>query len=119
MRDANCHDHVGVGQGASVSVRVYESVVGVCIWLDSVRAFVVAVILKCSTFLMVISECSISGVIFPLTPFFCSLYWHWDPLSSLESTSVSIQVLKQADCNMCRFGKFPLVFSSVKMAVID
>ena len=38
MRDANCHDHVGVGQGASVSVRVYESVVGVCIWLDSVRA---------------------------------------------------------------------------------
>ena len=27
-----------VGQGASVSVRVYESVVGVCIWLDSVRA---------------------------------------------------------------------------------
>ena len=38
MRDANCHDHVGVGQGASVSVRVYESVVGVCIWLDSVHA---------------------------------------------------------------------------------
>ena len=38
MRDANCHDHVGVGQGASVPVRVYESIVGVCIWLDSVRA---------------------------------------------------------------------------------
>ena len=29
MRDANCHDHVGVGQGASVSVRVCESVAGV------------------------------------------------------------------------------------------
>ena len=36
MRDANCHDHVGVGQGASVSVRVYQSVVGGCTWLDSV-----------------------------------------------------------------------------------
>ena len=50
------------------------------------------------------------SVIFPLTSLLSSLYWPWDPLSSLESTPVSIQVPKQVDCNMCRFSKL-LLFS--------
>ena len=49
-----------------------------------------------------------------------SLYWPWDPLSSLESAPVSISVPKQVDCNMCRFSKLLLFsFFSVRMAVID
>ena len=50
------------------------------------------------------------SVIFPLTSLLSSLYWPWDPLSSLESTPVSIKVPKQVDCNMCRFSKL-LLFS--------
>ena len=73
-------------------------------------ALVVAVILKCSTFLAVISEYSAVSVIFPLTSLLSSLYWPWDPLSSLESTPVSIWVPKRVDCNMCRFSKL-LLFS--------
>ena len=73
-------------------------------------ALVVAVILKCSTFVAVISEYSTVSVIFPLASLLSSLYWPWDPLSSLESTPVSIQVPKQVDCNMCRFSKL-LLFS--------
>ena len=53
-------------------------------------ALVVAVILKCSTFVAVISEYSTVGVVFPLASLLSSLYWPWDPLSSLESTPVSI-----------------------------
>ena len=53
-------------------------------------ALVVAIILKCSTFLAVISENSTVSVIFPLTSLLSSLYWPWDPLSSSESTPVSI-----------------------------
>ena len=53
-------------------------------------ALVVAVILKCSTFVAVISEYSTVSVIFPLASLLSSLYWPWDPLSSLESTPVSI-----------------------------
>ena len=49
-------------------------------------ALVVAVILKCSTILAVISEYSTVSVVFPLTSLLSSLYWPWDPLSSLEST---------------------------------
>ena len=45
-----------------------------------------------------------SASYFPLTSL-CSLYWPWYPLSSLESTPVSILVPKQVDCNMCRFCK--------------
>ena len=69
-------------------------------------ALVVAVILKYSTILAVISEYSSVSVIFPLASLdlLSSLYWPWDPLSSLESTPVSILVPKQ-DCNMCRFSK--------------
>ena len=73
-------------------------------------ALAVAVILKCSTFVAVISEYSTVSVIFPLASLLSSLYWPWDPLSSLESTPVSIQVPKQVDCNMCRFSKL-LLFS--------
>ena len=73
-------------------------------------ALFVAVILKCSTFLVVISEYSTVSVIFPLTSLLSSLYWPWDPLSSLESTPASILVPKQVDCNMCRFSKL-LLFS--------
>ena len=73
-------------------------------------AFVVAVILKCSTFLAVISEYSTVSVIFPLTSLLSSLYWPLDPLSSLESTPVLISVLEQVYCNMCRFSKL-LLFS--------
>ena len=73
-------------------------------------ALVVAVILKCSTFVAVISEYSTVRVIFPLASLLSSLYWPWDPLSSLESTPVSILVPKQVDCNMCRFIKL-LLFS--------
>ena len=50
------------------------------------------------------------SVVFPLASLLSSLYWPWDPLSSLESTPVSIYVLKQVDCNMCRFSKL-LLFS--------
>ena len=66
-------------------------------------------------------EYSTGSVIFPLTSFLSSLYWPWDPLSSLESTPVSIEVPKQVDCYMCRFSKRLLFsfFSSVRMAVID
>ena len=59
-------------------------------------ALVVAVILKCSTFLAVISSIRQSAsfslllLFFPLTSLLSSLYWPWDPLSSLESTPVSI-----------------------------
>ena len=35
-------------------------------------------------------EYSTVSVIFPLTSLLSSLYWPWDPLSSLESTPVSI-----------------------------
>ena len=73
-------------------------------------ALAVAVILKCSTFVAVISEYSTVSVIFPLASLLSSLYWPWDPLSSLESTPVSIWVPKQVDCNMCRFCKL-LLFS--------
>ena len=45
-----------------------------------------------------------------LSDLLSSLYWPWDPLSSVESTPVSIYVPKQVDCNMCRFSK-PLLFS--------
>ena len=45
-------------------------------------ALVVAAILKCSTFLAVVSEYSTVSVIFPLTPLLCFLYWPWDSLSS-------------------------------------
>ena len=78
-------------------------------------ALVVAVILKCSTFLAVISSIRQSGlfslllVFFPLASLLSSLYWPWDPLSSLESTPVSILVPKQVDCNMCRFSKLLLL----------
>ena len=51
-----------------------------------------------------------SAVIFPLSSLLSSLYWSWDPLSSLESTPVSILVPKQVDCNMCRFSKLLLFF---------
>ena len=67
-----------------------------CLYSSSVRAgmtqcaLVVAVILKCSTFLAVISEYSAVSVLFPLTSLLSSLYWPWDPLSSLKSTPVSI-----------------------------
>ena len=71
-------------------------------------ALVVAVILKCLTFLAVISENSTVSFIFPLTSLLSSLYWPWDPLSSLESTLVSILVPKQVDCIMCRFSKLLL-----------
>ena len=71
---------------------------------------VVAVILKCSTFLEVISEYSAVSVILPLSSLLSSLYWSWDPPSSLGSTSVPIEVPKQVDCNMCRFSKL-LLFS--------
>ena len=50
------------------------------------------------------------SVIFPLASLLSSLYWPWDPLSSLESTPVSISVPKQVDCDMCRFSKL-LLFS--------
>ena len=73
-------------------------------------ALVVAVILKCSTFSSVISEYLTVSVIFPLSSLHSSLYWPWDPLSSFESTPVSIQVPKQVDCNMCRFSEL-LLFS--------
>ena len=59
-------------------------------------ALVVAVILKCSTFLAVISSIRQSALFsllllfFPLASLLSSLYWPWDPLSSLESTPVSI-----------------------------
>ena len=56
---------------------------------------------------------------FPPTALLYSLYWPWDPLSSSESTPVSILVPKQVDCNMCRISKRLLFFSSVRMAVID
>ena len=46
---------------------------------------------------------------FPSSFFLSSLYWPWDPLSSLESTPVSIYVPKQVDCNMCRFSKLLLL----------
>ena len=36
----------------------------------------------------------------PIHPLLCYLHWPWDPLSSLESTPVSIQVHKQVDCDM-------------------
>ena len=45
--------------------------------------------------------------------------WPWHPLSSFESTPVSILVLKQVDWNMCRFSKLPFFFSSDMMTVID
>ena len=67
-----------------------------CLYSSCVRAgmtqfaLVVAVILKCSTFVAVISEYSTVSVIFPLASLLSSLYWPWDPLSSLESTPVSI-----------------------------
>ena len=83
-----------------------------CLYSSSVRAgmtqcaLVMAVILKCSTFLEYLAV----SVIFPLTSLLSSLYWPWDPLSSLESTPVSIYVPKQVDCNMCRFSKL-LLFS--------
>ena len=73
-------------------------------------ALVVAVILRCSTFLAVISEYSTVSVIFPLASLLSSLYWPLDPLSSLESTPVSIKVPKQVDSNMCRFSNL-LLFS--------
>ena len=53
-------------------------------------ALAVAVIVKCSTFVAVISEYSTVSVIFPLASLLSCLYWPWDPLSSLESTPVSI-----------------------------
>ena len=53
-------------------------------------ALAVAVILKCSTFVAVISEYSTVSVISPLASLLSSLYWPWDPRSSLESTPVSI-----------------------------
>ena len=87
-----------------------------CLYSSCVRAgmtqcaLVVAVILKCAAFLAVLSEYSAVSVIFPLTSLLSSLSWPWDPLSSLESTPVSIQVPKQVDCNMCRFSKL-LLFS--------
>ena len=77
---------------------------------DLVCAHTVVVILKCSTFLAFISENLTVGVIFLLTTLFCSLYWPWYPLSSLESTPILIQVPKQVDCNMCRFSKLLLFF---------
>ena len=73
-------------------------------------ALVVAVILKCSPFFAVISECSTASAIFLLTSLLCSLYWPWDPLPSLGSTPVSIVVTKQVDCNKCRFSKLFLIF---------
>ena len=44
-----------------------------------------------------------------LSDLLSSLYWPWDPLSSLDSTHVSIYVPKQVDCNMCRFSKLLLL----------
>ena len=62
-----------------------------CVRADMTQcALVMTVILKCSTFLAVISEYSTVSVIFPLTSLLSSLYWPEDPLSSLESTPVSI-----------------------------
>ena len=70
----------------------------------------VAVILKRSTFFAGISECSAVSVISPLTPLLC-LYSLWDPLSSLDSTPVSIQIPNQLDCNMCRMSNCFSFFS--------
>ena len=78
-----------------VSVRAWRDVF-FCLYSSCVRAgmtqcaLVVAVILKCPTFLAVISEYSGVSVIFPLTSLFSPLYWPWEQLSSLESTPVSI-----------------------------
>ena len=88
MRDANCHDHVGVGQGASVSVRVCESVAGVFMWLSAHLSR--GGYFEMFNILDGYSECSTFGVIFPLIPLLCSLYLPWDPLPSLESTPVAI-----------------------------
>ena len=74
-------------------VRIFSFVYSSCVRVGMTQcALVVAVILKCSTFLAVISEYSTVSVIFPLTSLLSSLYWPWDPLSSLdlESTPVSI-----------------------------
>ena len=86
---------------------LYSSCVRACV---TQCALVVAVILKCSAFLAVISEYLTVSVIFFFTSLLCSLYWPWDPLSSLESTPVSIWVPKQVDCNLSRFSKL-LLFS--------
>ena len=74
------------GRGEIFFYCLYSSCVRACV---TQCALVVAVILKCSTFLAVISEYLKVGVIFSLTSLLCSLYWHWDPLSSLESTPLS------------------------------
>ena len=73
---------------------LYSSCLRACV---TQCALVVVVILKCSTFLVVILEYSTVSIIFPLTSLLSSLYWPWDPLSSLESTPVSIKVPKQVD----------------------
>ena len=76
---ANCH----VGQGANVSERVWMSMrawreIFFCLYSSCVRAgmpqfaLVVAVILKCSTILVVISEYSTVSVNFPLTSLWSS-----------------------------------------------
>ena len=104
---ANCQ----VGQGPNVSERVWTwvSVARTCLYSSCVRAgmtqfaLLVAVILKCSTFVAVISEYSTVIVIFPLTSLLSSLYWPCDPLSSWKSTPVSILVPKKVDC-MCRIS---------------
>ena len=75
------------GRGENFFFCLYSSRVRACM---TQCALVVAVILKCSTFLAVISEYSTVSIILPLTSLLCSLYWPWDPLSSLESTPVSI-----------------------------
>ena len=79
------------GRGENLFFYLYSS----CVRAGMPQfALVVAVILKCSTFVAVISEYSKVSVIFPLSSLLSSLYWPWDPLSSLESTPVSIYVPK-------------------------
>ena len=89
-----------------------------CLYSPCVRAgvtqcaLVMVVIMKCSTLRGLGGHFGVfdSQRHFPSYFSSSSLYWPRDPLSSLESTPVSIQVPKQVECNMCRFCKL-LLFS--------
>ena len=93
---ANCH----VGQGANVSERVWVSVRA---WREIFLLF----IFLCTCGYDSVRACrggyfemfdvlgghfrySTVSSIFPLASLLSSLYWPWDPLSSLEATPVSI-----------------------------
>ena len=117
---ANCH----VGQGANVSERVWMSMRAwreIFLFVYTLPVYVrVCLSSRLSwrlfwnirrywrSFKSIRQSASFSLLL--LSDLLSSLYWPWDPLSSLESTPVSIQVSKQTDCNMYRFSKL-LVFS--------